>query len=95
MIQIDKKHPAFSMKMEIMCLLPTLPLRAEWSSICSDLSIPRGALSNYLDQIGEGYRVSCMPGRRDMAVGVPMQSWERMDREATEYYETVYGKDED
>ena len=95
MLELHYSHPKFSMKKEVMCLLPKLPRRAEYHAICSDLGISRGTLQSCLDELREGYRVHCFPGQNDMAVGLPEASWRRMDREATEYYETVYGKDND
>ena len=95
MILLNKSHPKFLMEMEVACLIPKLPLRVDMKDICSDLQITRESLNSHLTAISNRHRVTFTPGNDDMAVGVPVLSWPRLDAEATAYYESVYGKDND
>jgi len=93
MLTLHKTTPGFDMEKEVMCLLPKLPNMVEMKSLQSDLQMSRERLNQHLRAIANTYRVTYKPGKNDMAVGVPCMSWDRLDSDATDYYENIYERD--
>lgn len=95
LVELFRGHDAFSMPMEVLCMLPKLPDLAPMQLIAEDLgykdlSSVRRIIANLRD-LGFDIRTGNVYGHRGRGAGIDRSSWAYAQQEAQLYLRIVYG----